>query len=367
MTVMFLITRGDSIGGAQIHVKDMAKQLLKDGHNVSVSFGKEGVFAKLLKENAIEYRIIENMVREINPLQDILALKNIIAEIRRIKPDLIAIHSSKAGILGRIAAKITGTPAVFTAHGWAFSEGIDNKKRIIYRWIEKAGALISDRIITVSKYDRHLSLSNNIGTAEKITAIQNGVYDIKDDLHASVELDPPNIIMVARFQAPKDHIGLIHALYELKHLKWHLQLVGEDGGLMEKTKHLVSDLGLEEKVDFLGNRSDITTLLSQSQIFVLTSSWEGFPLTVIEAMRAGLPVIASNVGGVSEAVIDEKTGYVITTHAELVSRLKQLILSPELRVKMGKKGLKRYKENFTFNEMYNKTLAVYTKIVTSHS
>ncbi len=365
MTIMFLITRGDSIGGAQIHVKDMAKQLQEDGHTVFVSFGKEGIFSKVLKENDISYRVIGNMVREINPFRDLLALKNIVTEIRSIKPDMIAIHSSKAGILGRIAAKITGTPVVFTAHGWAFTEGIANKKRLLYQWVERAGARISDKIITVSKYDRNLSLSNNIGTEENTIAIQNGMYDIEDDLHATPELSPPNIIMIARFQVQKDHIGLIRALHELKHLEWHLEFIGEDGGLMDKAKKLVSDLGLEGKIDFLGNRSDVVTLLSRSQIFVLTSFWEGFPLTIIEAMRAGLPVIASNVGGVNEAVVDEEMGYVVSSHEELVSRLKLLISSPELRAKMGKKGLTRYKENFTFEHMYHKTLAVYTELISS--
>jgi len=365
MTIMFLTTRGDSIGGAQIHVRDMAKQLQEDGHTVLVSFGKEGVFSELLKENGIDYRVIENMVREINPFRDILALKNIVAEIRNIKPDIITIHSSKAGILGRIAAKITGTPVVFTAHGWAFSEGVSHRKRVVYQWIERAGAHLSDKIITVSKYDRNLSLSNNIGTKENTIAIQNGMHDIENDLHAITDQQPANIIMIARFKAPKDHKGLILALYELKYMEWHLQLVGEDDGLMDEAKKLVSDLGLEEKIDFLGNRTDVAVLLSRSQIFVLTSFWEGFPLTIIEAMRAGLPVIASNVGGVSEAVADEETGYVVSSHKELVSRLKRLISSPDLRVEMGTKGLKRYKENFTFEHMYNKTLAVYTKLISN--
>jgi glycosyltransferase involved in cell wall biosynthesis len=363
---MFLITRGDSIGGAQIHVKDMAKQLQEDGHTVLVSFGKKGAFSELLKENSIEYSIIEKMVRNINPLWDMWALKNIVDEIRRVRPDIITIHSSKAGILGRIAAKITGVPVVFTAHGWAFSEGIEHRKRRVYLWIEKVGAYLSNKIITVSEYDRNLSLSNNIGTEENTVAIQNGMHDIGDDFHATPELEVVNIIMVARFQVPKDHIGLIKALYELKHLKWHLQLVGEDGGLMDESKKLVSDLGLEEKIDFLGNRSDIVTLLSRSQLFILTSFWEGFPLTIIEAMRAGLPVIASHVGGVSEAVEHKETGYIVSSHDELVSRLETLISSPALRSEMGKKGLLKYKENFTFEHMYNKTLKVYSSIISSH-
>lgn len=363
MNIAVLITRGDSIGGAQIHVKDIAKRLQDEGHQVTVLFGKEGVFSELLKEMEIKFRVVDNLVREISPLKDFKAVKNIINEIKAIKPDIIAIHSSKAGILGRIAAKLTNTPVVFTAHGWAFTEGINPKKRIIYKWIEKIGAYFSDQIITVSNYDKQLALNNNVASEKKIIAIQNGMNEINENMLAAPDKNPPNIIMVARFQQPKDHVSLIKALNELKDREWTLQLVGEDGGLQKQAIDLVAEFGLQDRIEFLGNRSDVDDLLRKSQIFVLTSFWEGFPLTIIEAMRAKLPVVASNVGGVSEAVIDGETGYVVNDFSELVSGLKALIESPEKRLVMGENGRMRYKENFTFDHMYNQTFEVYEDVI----
>lgn len=363
MKILFIITRGDSIGGAQIHLKDIAKKLKDEGHDVIVLYGKEGSFSDMLNSLGIKNRVIDNLVREIDPVKDVKALRNIIQEIKEIKPDIIALHSSKVGMLGRVAARISKTPVVFTAHGWAFTEGINPKRRVLYSLIEKLAALLSDRIITVSKYDKKLALLKGVGSDKKIIAIQNGMNDINKDLLATPEISPPNIIMVARFQEQKDHLGLIRALNELRDLDWKLQLVGEDGGLMQKAKDLVAKLELDKRIFFLGNRIDVNELLSKSQIFVLTSFWEGFPLTIIEAMRAGLPVIASNVGGVSEAVINNKTGFVVNDYFELKNNLKNLIESSGKRELFGRNGRKLYEDSLTFEHMYNKTIKVYNEVL----
>jgi len=366
MNVLILITRGDTIGGAQMHVKDIAKKLQEDGHEVTVLFGSEGVFSKLLAELGIHYYVIDNLVRQINVVQDLKALKSIVNKIKSIQPDIIAIHSSKTGIIGRIAAKITATPVVFTAHGWAFTEGVSPKKRTFYRWIEKFGMFFSDRIITVSNYDKQLALKNGVGSDTKIITIQNGINDINKSFFSSPVKSPPNIIMVARFQNPKDHISLIKALYKLKDLEWNLQLVGEDGGLQQSVKDLVTQLKMNERIEFLGNRSDVDELLSHSHIFVLTSFWEGLPLSVLEAMRAGLPVIASNVGGVNEAVIHGETGFIVNDFKDLVKSLEELIRSSETREKMGKLGRKRYVRYFTFDRMYDSTYDLYQEVIALH-
>lgn len=367
MNVLILITRGDTIGGAQIHVKDIAKKLQDDGHAVTVLFGKEGVFSKLLSELGINYYVVDNLVREINIVQDLKALKSIVNKIKSIQPDIIAIHSSKTGIIGRIAAKITGTPVVFTAHGWAFTEGVSSKKRILYRWLEKLGMFFSDKVITVSHYDKQLAFKNGVGSDRKIITIQNGINDIDKIFFSSPEKSPPNIIMVARFQNPKDHISLIKALYKLKDLKWSLQLVGEDGGLQQSVKDLVTQLKMSERIEFLGNRSDVDKLLSTSDIFVLTSFWEGLPLSILEAMRASLPVIASNVGGVNETVINGETGFVVDDFKGLVKSLEKLIQSSETRSEMGKLGRKRYVEHFTFDRMYDSTYNIYQEVIERHA
>ena len=366
MNVLILITRGDTIGGAQIHVKDIAKKLQDNGHEVTVLFGKKGPFSELLDSLGINYYVVDQLVREINIVQDLKALKSIVNKIKSIQPDIIAIHSSKAGIIGRIAAKITAKPVIFTVHGWAFTEGVSPKKRMLYRWIEKFGIFFSDRVITVSHYDKQLALKNGLGSSRKILTIQNGINDVKKCFFSSPAKSPANIIMVARFQNPKDHLSLIKALHKLKDLEWNLQLVGEDGGTQQSVKDLVAELKMDERIQFLGNRSDIEELLSNSHIFILTSFWEGLPLSILEAMRAGLPVIASNVGGVSEAVINGETGFVVNDFEDLVKSLETLIRSPKTREKMGKLGRKRYVRYFTFDRMYDSTYSLYREVIAQY-
>lgn len=140
-----------------------------------------------------------------------------------INPDLVSLHSSKAGILGRIPTALEKIPATFTAHGWAFTGGVNPKKRFVYRNIEKIIALLAARIIAVSNYDRDLALQHKICKPHKITAVQNGMLDITPNLFADPSSSPPRLIMVARFKEPKDHLLLIQALNELKHLN-----VGDD-------------------------------------------------------------------------------------------------------------------------------------------
>ena len=118
------------------------------------------------------------------------------------------------------------------------------------------------------------------------------------------------LTMVARFEPQKDHPSLLKALARLRNHAWRLELIGE-GPLLERTRDLARSLGIADRVEFLGQRSDVAERLATSQVYVLSSNWEGFPRSILEAMRAGLPVVASDVAGVSEAVVDGVTGYVV--------------------------------------------------------
>jgi glycosyltransferase involved in cell wall biosynthesis len=168
--------------------------------------------------------------------------------------------------------------------------------------------------------------------------------------------------MVARFDQQKDHATLIRALVDVPGIQ--LNLIG-DGPTLPTIQALVTDLGLTPQVKFFGFRSDIADCLAQSQIFALISHWEGFPRTIIEAMRAGLPVVATQVGGVAEAVVDGVTGFCIPPEDEtmLRQRLQQLVQAASLRQKMGAAGRQRYQTQFTFEQMYTETYQVYESVL----
>ena len=362
VNIVIVITKGD-IGGAQIHVKDIAVALQALGNTVTVVVGEDAEFTEMLRGLNIPYRVLNHLAREINPVKDFKAYKEIRQLISDIKPDLVTLHSSKAGILGRIAVYLDKVPSTFTVHGWAFTDGVSSKKQLIYKTIEKIGALFPTHLIAVSKFDRKIGIEKGVCKSQKIKAIQNGMPDIDQSLMADASKTPPKLIMVARFAQQKDHKTLIEALSELKDLPWELNLIGGDGGLLAESEAAIERYGLQDKIHILGYRNDIDQLMAQSQIFVLSSNWEGFPLTIIEAMRAKMPVIASNVGGVSEAVINDETGYLTNSKDELVIALKTLITDPEKRLALGNQGRKNYEKYFTIEIQLENTFELYNKLL----
>jgi glycosyltransferase involved in cell wall biosynthesis len=169
--------------------------------------------------------------------------------------------------------------------------------------------------------------------------------------------------MVGRFVDQKDHSLLLRAFARIQSPA-RLRFAG-DGPLRHALESEVSQLGLRDRVEFLGPRLDIAQLLAQSHVFALATKWEGFPLSILEAMRAGLPVIASNAGGVSEAVSDGQTGYVVEPGdvESFRERLEALAGNPVLRQKLGDAGRQRYQADFTVEPMLQKLLTVYQMAV----
>lgn len=362
MRILFMITRADTLGGAQVHVRDLSHALIADHHEVLVLTGPPGPYTIDLSNHRIPFQTCQTLCKPIKPLHDWQTLQFFRKTIQQFRPDLIGTHSSKAGILGRIAAKITHTPCLFTAHGWAFTEGVPQPTRTLYRIVEQLAAPLTSQIICVSDHDRHIALQSGMNPA-RLKTIHNGMPDIPPSLRADpTSGDIVNIAMIARFDQQKDHATLLKAFQGISGAR--LSLVGDGSGL-EKTKSLAADLGLSQRVDFLGFRKDIPQLLAQAEIFALISNWEGFPYTIIEAMRAGLPIIASDVGGAAEAFTEGVSGFAIPRSDvyTLRDRLKRLISDGQLRAQMGKAARQRYEQAFTFDRMFAETYQTYETVL----
>ncbi|ADN02508.1 glycosyltransferase family 4 protein [Spirochaeta thermophila] len=364
MHIVYVLTRSDTRGGVQVHVRDLCRALMALGHRCTVLMGGRGIFLDELAECGIPYVVIPSLKRSISPFKDLEAVLKIRKVLKDLRPDLVSTHTSKAGVLGRLAARSLGIPVVFTAHGWAFTEGVPAASRWIYRLLERIVAPCARKIITVSEFDREIALKGKVGRSSQLIAIHNGMPDVSVEHHAKPELQPPRMVMLARFEPQKDHKTLFLALSKLRHMEWHMECVG-DGPLLEETKKLAYRLGLEERISFPGFRGDIEAVLAQSQIYVLISHWEGLPRSILEAMRAGLPVVASRVGGVEEAVEDGVTGYVVDRRDvdALAQRLERLIADPRLRASMGRAGRARYETHFTFERMLKETLELYQQVL----
>ncbi|ATY86365.1 glycosyltransferase family 1 protein [Kyrpidia spormannii] len=363
MKLFYLITRSEQ-GGAQTHVLDLIRGF-RGRADIVLGVGEEGYLAEQVRDSGIDVHVLPHLVQPVSPAKDWLALWEINSLIRKFQPDLVHAHSSKAGFLGRLAAYRAGVPAVFTAHGWAFADGVPWGRKIVATVSERRAGRWCERIITVSEADRILALRHRIADENTLVTIRNGIADTPRRAEPT-NTDEPRIVMVARFARPKDQSLLIRALEGLNG-EFSLSFVG-DGPTRREMEALTANSSICHRITFLGARADVAELLAKAHVFVLTSNWEGFPISILEAMRAGLPVVASDVGGVCEAVVDGETGYLVPRGDEVTlrDRLKRLITNPDLRTRMGQAGRRRYEQHFTLDKMLNRTWQVYEEVLREH-
>ena len=364
MRIAYVITRSDDLGGAQIHVRDLASALKAAGHEIVVLAGGGGVMARQLEERGVEVVTLKHMARPIRPVGDARALRELVGQLKRIRPDVLSTHSSKAGILGRVAGRRLGIPTISTAHGWLFDLSLRGRRQKVVWRIEKSMAPLARRIVTVCDSDRDLAVASGISSAERFVTIHNAMPEVADELRADPGAEPPRLLMVARFAPQKDHDTLFRALANLLDLEWTLDLVGT-GSREETGRALAGSLGLSDRIRFLGMREDVPELMADSQIYLLISHWEGFPRSILEALRGGLPVVATDVGGVREAVLEGETGYLIPENDDvlLADRLKQLIENADLRASMGRAARTHYEAEFTFERLVAETLSLYESVL----
>ena len=368
MRIVYIITLPD-VGGAQTHLLEIATYMKYRGHDVHVLVGKCGWLTEQLQSCDISVVVVNELVREISIRQDYLTIRHVQRIIREFKPDVVHCHSSKAGIVGRIAAFIEGVPSIFTAHGWAFTEGIPFFKRVIYSLVERVMLNFTAYVLCVSEYDKALAEKWFLSKSPKLLAVHNGIKDTFNvKLHKDVLCTGVlKLIMVGRFSLKKDHLLLIKAVEKINKEYPNsvvLTLVG-DGDLFEVAEQYVNTHGLKNVISLLGERTDINELLVQNDVFCLISNYEGLPISIIEAMRAGLPVIASDVGGNNELVKDGVNGFLVErgNSEQLVERISFLLEHREILRDMGQKSREFYLKEFSAEQMMKRISAVYARVL----
>jgi glycosyltransferase involved in cell wall biosynthesis len=366
--IAYLLTRADPVGGAQVHVREVAFAARDHGHEPTLITSGQGPLIDGFREAGIPVLLLPHLTAPIRPWRDVKALGEIRRALGQAQPDLVAAHSSKAGLLGRLAGRSLRIPVVFTVHGWAFTPGVPGSRAAVYRRLERMAGPFASRLITVSEFDRRLALEAKIAAPDRIVTVHNGMPDVAPSLRAEPGRTPPKIVMVARFEPQKDHTTLLRALAGLRDLAWSVDLIGEGPGT-PAMRALAEELGIGERIRFLGHRMDVHRLLAEAQIAVLTTNWEGLPLSILEAMRAGLPVVASDVGGIAETIRDGETGYLVTRGAvpQVRERLGRLLGDAALRGAFGAAGRAYYERQFTLEHCVNRTLDVYESVVTGGS
>ncbi|MDP2307734.1 MAG: glycosyltransferase family 4 protein [Pseudomonadota bacterium] len=359
LRVLVVITRGEP-GGAQVHVLDLVRGL-SGRITFHVAVGDDEFLSRELRLLGVPVHVLPLLQREVSSTSDLGALRALRALIATVRPHVVHTHSTKAGILGRFAARAQGVPAIHTAHAWSFSDGIAWRRKAMAIPLEALAGRWTRRFIVVSEADREVGTRYRVARNAQVRIVHNGVCDVPERARPDAS-GPPVLTMVARMAAPKDPLLLLRALAGID-APFTLRLIG-DGPDRPRIEAAVRDLGLAQKVELLGVRADVPALLASSHLFALVSRQEGFPLAVLEAMRAGLPVVASDVGGVREAVGHGTTGLLVKRDDEagLRAALLRLIGDRGLRGTLGAAGRRAYEARFTAEHMLEGTAEVYREL-----
>ncbi|MFC4355122.1 glycosyltransferase [Chryseomicrobium palamuruense] len=330
------------IGGAQQVVHQQAEALATKGHDVHVLTAPDSVY-----KGAYHLHTIPHLKRNVSLHEDWKAVWETRQNLRRLKPDVLTIHSTKAGTIGRLATIGTGIPNVYTFHGISYVTTATRGMRILGRLHEKLFSTLTDRYIFLTKYDQKTMRL----PARKCAIIPNGIHE-KPILVRENYSDVLRLLWVGRLSPPKDPLPLIEALANFTDSKWKLDIVGT-GTLDHELTKRIDGLGLADRIKLHGEVSDPHPFYEECDVVVLLSKSEGIPLVLLEAMAHQKPIIASATNGIETIIEEGQTGYIVrqTIQPYLDYVFKH---SDKLEI-MGKKGYQRFRKHFTFHQMIRAT------------
>ncbi|GAK61444.1 glycosyltransferase, group 1 family protein [Candidatus Vecturithrix granuli] len=354
--VLRLIARLN-VGGPAIHTILLTKLLAPERFDSTLVAGQiaptEGDMSYLAQEHGVKPLMISELGREIQWKSDLTAFWKIFRLMRRLRPTIVHTHTAKAGMLGRLAAKLAGVPViVHTFHGHVFHSYFSRSKTQAFLWIERMLARMSDAIITLSPTQRAEILGYGIGCPENVHAIGLGLpldsfvacAALRGQLRQELGIpqDTPLIGIVARLVPVKGHNYFLEAAkYVLATFPSARFIVVGDGELRAELEHNAEITGISKQVYFLGFRRDLPKIYADLDVVALSSLNEGLPVTLIEAMAAATPVVAAQVGGVEDLVVPEKTGILVSpkdSRALADGICRAFALTPQQRQIMGEAG-----------------------------
>ncbi len=368
--VLLVITKANW-GGAQKYVFELATRLPKDQFEVKVICGQGEIMSQKLKDAGIIVMQIPELGRDVDVGSDTNAFSKLRQIFKLENPDIVHLNSSKIGGLGALAAKFAGVKKIiFTVHGFAFNEDRSGMQKIAIKLLSWLTLFLSTDVICISEQEYN-QVKNWPFVSKKIKVIHNGITEqaFLDKAAAQQELakalnkssyffsDKKIVGTIAELTKNK---GLEYAVYAFKNIENAVYVIIGAGEQKEYLTKLIKDTNLENRVFLAGYISDASKLLKAFDVFLLPSLKEGVPYVILEAGNAWVPVIATNVGGVSE-IIDSNSGMLIQPKSteEIVKAVKE-ILSSQAGVGTRENNLNtKIKNSFSFEKMLEQTSAVY--------
>jgi glycosyltransferase involved in cell wall biosynthesis len=314
---------------------------------------------------------VPGLGRSVSPIKDLSAFFLLVKEIRKFKPDVIHTHTAKAGVLGRVAGLIAAPRAkrVHTFHGHLLHGYFGSGKTKLVIFVEKLLAHFTVRLIAIGNSVKRDLLEVGVGSASKFEVIFPGLqsFQVHPQMKArqllGLEPDKKYFVFVGRLTQIKrpDRLLDLARFLKVNYSDSHILIAGA-GELLATIKSESDADGLP--MTFLGWRNDIDLILSAADIAILCSDNEGVPLTLIQAAQAGLPIVSTNVGSVSDIVTQGVNGILTeTTSVSLISAAKSLLDSASMRDEFGKAGQKRAGQYFTSETMVKHHERLYSQIV----
>jgi len=372
--ILYVITKSN-FGGAQRYVYDLATSLPKEEYDVAVALGgtgdkgaETGLLAQKLISKNIRVITIRSFMRDVSILKDVAAFFELIAIFIKERPDIVHLNSSKAIVIGALVARILFVEKIIaTIHGWAFNEPRPPYELKLIIFAHKLGVWLCHHTIVVSQGD-WVQAQAWKSLRERVTAIHNGIGSIpflsRIDAREKLKLPQDTLIIgsIGELTPNKNFASLITAaaLLKTKSLAECIVSIIGDGELAEELR-IQSNQELSGGIVFEGYKQNGAEFLTAYDIFVLPSLKEGLPYVLLEAGKAGLPVVATDVGGIAEIILNDVTGLLVPSdNPEAMAKAMLIYIeNPALRSAHGNALKEKVEREFSPKEMLKNTLALY--------
>ncbi len=350
-------------GGAAKIILPLGQIAQAEGWEVDI-LATDPVFQQAVRKYRLGLVSLDVIRREIRPVWDLGGLLRLSKFLRREPYQIVHTHTSKAGFVGRLAARLAGVPViVHTAHGFAFHEQSPAPVRRIYTALERLAARWCDRVISVSEFHRTWAIELGMCTPEQIMAIPNGITDISrsravalPELRREMGARPDDLLVLsmARLASDKGLDHLIEAAAILPPTARRIQIViAGDGPDRERLERLAGSLRVTDRVKFLGFREDVPDLLAASDMVVLPSLREGLSIAMLEAMAASKPIVATNIGSQKEVAAHADIARLVqpADARELSDAIVRMATDQELMARLGANARIVYESHYTEHKM----------------
>lgn len=311
------------------------------------------------------------------PRRDATALRGLVALLHRVRPDLVHCHSAKAGVLGRLAARAAGTPAIYSPHCFPFIGEFGLPRRAFATTVEVVlGRTATAAILCVAEEEREQALRRRLAAPGRLRVVPNGsepcVEAVEPDAALLALRDAGPLAAAVAVMRPQKRLDVLvdaAPLIFARAPEARLAIVGE-GPLSEELHARAAALGLDRdpRFAFLPFAPPASRHLRALDVFVLPSGWEGLPISILEALACGVPQVATDVGGTGEAVLDGETGLLVAPHdpPALAEAIATLLADPGRREEMAAASRARHAERFGIDRMVAGTAALYDDVLSQN-